>query len=154
MYRNSSAPRAKKLKLENKCPPVRWSDNLNNITHTRNTPFTSNTGPTDLLDDCTTEADFFLRKFTKDMISYIVESTNEYAILKKSSFTTSFSEILFLFGFFIYLGISSLLDVTMFWSKDSAYNRPFISDRITKNKYMDLIRCFHVSKKNEKKKDN
>ena len=30
------------------------------------------------------------------MISYIVESTNEYAILKKSSFTTSFSDILFL----------------------------------------------------------
>ena len=47
----SSAPKAKKLKLENKCPPIGWSDNLNNITHTRNTPFTSNTGLTDLFDD-------------------------------------------------------------------------------------------------------
>ena len=27
------------------------SDKLNNITHTRNTPFTSNTGLTDLFDD-------------------------------------------------------------------------------------------------------
>ena len=90
----SSAPKAKKLKLENKCPPI-GSDNLNNITHTRNIPFTSNTGLTDLFDDCITEADFFLKNVTKDMISYIVESTNEYAKLKKSLFTTSFSEILF-----------------------------------------------------------
>ena len=150
----SSAPKAKKLKLENIFPPIGWSDNLNNITHTRNTPFTSNTGPTDLFDDCTTEADFFLKIVTKDMISYIVESTNEYAILKKSSFTTSFSKILFFLGFIIYTGISSLPDVTMYWSKDSAYNRPFISDRITKNRYMDLIRYFHISKKNEEKKDN
>ena len=48
---HSSAPKAKKLKLENKCPLIGWSDNLNNITHTRNTPFTSNTGLTDLFDD-------------------------------------------------------------------------------------------------------
>ena len=88
------------------------------------------------------------------MISYIVESTNEYAILKKSSFTTSFSEILFLLGFIIYMDIFSLPDVTIFWSKDSAYKRPFISDRITKNRYMDLIRYFHISKKNEEKKDD
>ena len=101
MYRNSSAPRAKKLKLENKCPLIRWSDNLNNITHTRNTPFTSNTGPTDLLDDCTTEADFFLKKFTKDMISYIIESTNEYAILKKllSLKYYFFSRVIHLYGY-------------------------------------------------------
>ena len=52
----------------------------------------------DLFDDCTAEANFFLKNFTNDMISYIVESTNEYAILKKSSFTTSFSEILFFLG--------------------------------------------------------
>ena len=65
-----------KLK-ENKCPPIGWSDNLNNITHTRNTPFTSNTELTYLFDDCTTEADFFLNIFTKYMISYIVESINE-----------------------------------------------------------------------------
>ena len=88
------------------------------------------------------------------MISYIVESTNKYAVLKKSSFTTSFSEILFFLGFIIYMGISSLPDVTMCWSKDSAYNRPFVSDRITKNRYMDLIRYFHISKKNEEKKDD
>ena len=59
---NSSAPKAKKLKFENKFPRIGWSHNLNNITHTRNTPFTSNTGSTDLFDDCTTEADFFLKK--------------------------------------------------------------------------------------------
>ena len=35
----SSTPKAKKLKLEDKCPPIGWSDNLNNITHTRNTRF-------------------------------------------------------------------------------------------------------------------
>ena len=151
---NSSAPKAKKIKLENKFPPIGWSENVNNITHTRNTRFTSNTGPTDLFDDCTTEADFFLKNFTKDLISSIVESTNEYAALKKSSFTTSFSEILFFLGFIIYMGISSLPDVTMFWSKDSAYNRPFISDRITKNRYMELIRYFHISKKNEEIKDD
>ena len=63
----SSTPKAKKLKLENKCSHIGWSDNLNNITHTRNTPFTSNTGLTDLV---TTEADFFLKNVTKDMISY------------------------------------------------------------------------------------
>ena len=44
------------------------------------------------------------------------------------------------------MGISSLPDITMFWSKDSAYNWPYISDSITKNRYMDL--------KNEKKKDD
>ena len=61
IYVKKSAPKAKKLKLENKCPPIAWSDNLNNITHTRNTPFTSNNGLTDLFDNCTTEADFFLK---------------------------------------------------------------------------------------------
>ena len=34
------------------------------------------------------------------MISYIVESTNECAILNKSSFTTSFSDRLFFFTLF------------------------------------------------------
>ena len=63
MYRNFFNT-SSKLKLENKCPHKGWSDNLNDITHTRNTPFTSNTGPTDLFDDCTTEADFFLNKCT------------------------------------------------------------------------------------------
>ena len=61
----SSAPKAKKLKLENKCLPIRKSDNLNNITHTSNIPFTSNTGLIYLFDDCTTEADFFLKIVTK-----------------------------------------------------------------------------------------
>ena len=60
----------------------RMSDNLNNITHTRNTPFTSNTGLTYLFNDCTTEANIFLKFVTKDTISYIIESTNEYAKLK------------------------------------------------------------------------
>ena len=134
---HSSAPKAKKLKLENKFPPIGWSDNLNYITHIRNTTYTSNTGPTDLFDNCTTETDF-LKIVTKYMISYIVESTDKHAILKKSSFT-SFSEILCFLGFIMYMAISSLPDVTMFWSKDLVYNRLFISDKITKNSYMDLI---------------
>ena len=50
----SSASKTKNLKIEIKCPPIGWSDNLNNKTHTRNTPFTSNTGLTDLFDYCTT----------------------------------------------------------------------------------------------------
>ena len=136
---NSSAPKAKKLKLKNKCPLNGWLDNLNNITHTINTPFTSNNGPIDVFDDCTTEADFFLKKFSKDMISYIVESTNEYAILIFFLLTTSISEILFFLGFIIYMGISSLPDVTLFWYKDSAYNRPFFSDRITNNGFDKLL---------------
>ena len=55
---NSSASKAKKLKLVNKFPPRGWSENLNNITHASNTPFISNTERTDLFDDCNTEADF------------------------------------------------------------------------------------------------
>ena len=55
------------------------------------------------------------------MISYIVESTNEYAILKNLHLLLLSMKYSFFLGFIIYMSISSLPVITMFCSKDSAY---------------------------------
>ena len=78
------------------------------------------------------------------MISYIVESTNEYAKLKKSSFTTSFSEKLFFFtlfkfyalcdsatGYCLKLKIYTGSDIT--FDKTLPYNYSIVMDFISPN---------------------
>ena len=77
------------------------------------------------------------------MISYIIESTNEFAILKKSSFTTSFSEILFFFyslSFMLYVILLQDIvlnlkytgrDIT--FDKKLPYNYSIVIDLISAN---------------------
>ena len=78
------------------------------------------------------------------MISYIIELTNEFAKLKKSSFTTSFSEIIFFFtlfkfyascdfatGYYIKIKIYTGRDIT--FDKTLPYNYSIVMDLISSN---------------------
>ena len=77
------------------------------------------------------------------MISYIIESTNEYAILKKSSFTTSFSEIPFFLLFLSFMLYVILLQDIVFnlkytgrditFDKTLPYNYSIVIDLISPN---------------------
>ena len=103
--------------------------------------------------DNTTPLDIFCHFFTDEVWDLLVTETNRYAQQKLASLgntrtwaETNVEEMKAFIGMLIALGILQLLRLEMFWQqKYSFLATPGISDIMTKTKFEQIYRFFHLA---------
>lgn len=145
---NSNTNISKKKKIENK--NNEWSTQVSNI----NIPISSyaytnyhthieSLSPFQLL-QC------FISKFImKNWVSY----TNKYSIIKTgSSINTNVNELYAFISVHIYMGISYLPRIDMYWSQH--FHHPFVTSLFTRDRYQLLSSCFCITNPNDNNIDD
>ena len=123
---------------------IEWSDTLEEV---KVKEFKSPTGPTVPV-PCSILETFFLL-FTRDLIQYIADQTNLYAQQcmgpeKYADWTkVTPEEINAFFGFMILMGLVQLPALSDYWSKDDTFRYGKIADRITRDRFLDIMRYIH-----------
>ena len=145
---NANTNISKKKKIENK--DNEWSTDVNNI----NIPISSYAYAnyhthTESLSSCQLLQCFISKFITKRWVSY----TNKYSIIKTgSSINTNVNELYAFISVHIYMGISYLPRIDMYWSQN--FHHPFETSLFTRDRYQLLSSCFCITNPNENEIDD
>jgi hypothetical protein len=128
-----------------------WSRDIHNIILPS---FSSPFGSIHLLRSTTSPLHFFQLFLPLPLISHIVTCTNEYANSKNivDWTATNTSELYCFIGLLIYMGIDPLPQLPMYWS--SLYSHSFVTATISRDRFQQLLRSFHVSTLAQQQQNN
>ena len=121
-------------------------------------------GPYPALNGCSTPLDFFHAILPVDFFTFLVERMNEYTALRRrqqnenrapaqstrtqpqplaSWSDTSVREVLAFVGCMICMGMCNMYNTRSYWS--APFTLPFVGRTFTRDRFMDLLRCFHMA---------
>lgn len=104
-----------------------------------------------------TPLDLFKLFVTDEIVDMIVTETNRYADilletqkLQKNSRLkqwqpTTNAEMLSFFEVLIAMGLVQLPKINLYWSKDPLYHNKFISSVITRDRFLLIFKCWHLT---------
>ena len=110
-------------------------------------PFTQSYGPTTppSSDPCK----IFLQFFTDELLGYIVNESNRYAVQSMSDEQAmkwndiTIEELKAYFGFCILMGIVKLPSISDYWKKNPIFRYEPISSRVTRDRFWQIRRYLH-----------
>jgi Transposase IS4 len=128
-----------------------WTRDIHNIILPS---FSSPFGSIHLLRSTTSALHFFQLFLPLPLITHIVSCTNEYANSKNivDWIATDTSELYCFLGLLIYMGIDPLPQLPMYWSY--FYSHSFVTSAISRDRFQQLLRCFHVSTLAQQQQNN
>ena len=125
---------------------VMWTNSINSICPK---DFTSQVGPTVTVPG--TLLGIFRLVFTLEILEFIVEETNKYALqcLGSPAYITwsplTVTELESFMGFMIMMGLVRLPSLSDYWSKDPVFNQAAISSRITRTRFLNIKKYLHFA---------
>ena len=124
--------------------PLEWSDFIIEPQHEE---FCSFVGPTKPLGLDASPVDYFFQLFPMMLINNIVEQTNLYAEQKGAVnfIPTCVSEIRAYLAILLLMGIVQLPNYRCYWSRRPVLNIPAISEIMSRNRYEQITRYFHLN---------
>ena len=125
-------------------PPPGWSMAMPTP---RIRPFREKSGPQHNIPFDAPELDFLLAVLGRNFFADMATLTNAYAVVHGGRLwaDTTEDEIRFFFGILILMGVNERPQYRDYWSTDPALNCPYISSRITRNRFEQLMHCIHVT---------
>ncbi|KAK2190633.1 hypothetical protein NP493_72g00007 [Ridgeia piscesae] len=125
-------------------PPLGWSMAMPTP---RIRPFREKSGPQHNIPFDAPELDFLLAVLGRNFFADMATLTNAYAVVHGGRLwaDTTEDEICFFFGILILMGVNERPQYRDYWSTDPALNCPYISSRITRNRFEQLMHCIHLS---------
>ena len=93
------------------------------------------------------ELEFLLAALGRDFFADMVTTTNAFAAAHggQSWIDTTEEEMRFFFGMLLLVGVNERPQYRDYWSSDPALKCTYISSRITRNRYEQLMRCLHAN---------
>lgn len=110
-------------------------------------PFRENSGPLHDIPFDSPELDFLFAVLGRNFFADMATSTNAYAALHGGRLWTDTTEKerLCFFGILILTGVNERPQYRDYWSTDPALNCPYISSRISRNRYEQLMKYLHLT---------
>ena len=101
----------------------------------------------------TAALDYLKLLFTADLITTIVNNTNNYATetildsedMRENWLPTNAEEIMAFLGVVIFMGIVKLLKVSMYFSADPRIHQVAVASVFSRNRFFQLLKYLHVS---------
>ena len=110
-------------------------------------PYTVSTGPAVSITGSLLA--IFKLFFTAELLHMIVEQTNSYAqqVMEDTQYASwmpvTEEEILAFLGFSILMGLNPLPAIRDYWKRDSTFHYAPIAERISRDRFLDLLRYLH-----------
>ncbi|XP_054723265.1 piggyBac transposable element-derived protein 4-like, partial [Uloborus diversus] len=122
-------------------------------------------GPTHNLSPGASILDFFNLFFTLPMMEVVLQNTNKYAELMKASQPskkcfqkwTPLESIDELWGFIsciFAMGMTKAPSLKHYWSEDPVLGNNFVKSTMSRDRFLQILRCFHLSNREEEKASN
>ncbi|KAI4462446.1 transposase is4 [Holotrichia oblita] len=88
----------------------------------------------------------FEKLFDDEIITYITKETQRYAAQQNNhSFTVTNNEIKIFIGFLLFTGYHRLLREKLYWCTDEDLNIPLVRGSMSRNKYYEIKKYFHLA---------